>query len=214
MGPHTEWREMSQPLLEDLDDRGVVAALLARDERVFRALTRKLYGSMLHVASMYCRSEAVSQEVIQETWMGVLSGLERFEFRSALKTWIFRILANRARSRAKREGRMVSLDAILEEGGDALDPSRFDSRGSWAAPPVDFDPERCADDARFLAALSEELEKLPASQRSVVVLRDVQGLTSDEVARALDLSLVHVRVLLHRGRVRLRAGLEASFGVR
>ncbi len=193
-------------------DRELVAALIARDPTAFRTLTADLYGGMLRVALMYCRSDAVAQEVIQETWMAVLKGLPRFQFRSTLKTWIFRILANRARTRAKKEGRTVSLDSILEDSGDALDPSRFNDRGGWQQPPADFDPERCANDAQFVDALQAELENLPAAQRAVVMMRDVEGLSTQEVSDALELTPVHVRVLLHRGRTQLRARLEQGFG--
>jgi RNA polymerase sigma-70 factor (ECF subfamily) len=199
-------------LMDRSDDRALVEALLGRDERAFKKLTTALYRSMLRVAQLYCPSEAVAQEVVQETWVAVLKGLPRFAFRSSLKTWIFRILANRARTRGVRERRSISLEAILgDDNSSGLDPSRFDSRGAWLNPPVDFDPERCADDTQFLAALSVELEKLPPSQKAVVMMRDVEGLSTQEVAEALEISEVHVRVLLHRGRGRLRDKLEPGF---
>ncbi len=204
---------MSSAPADTSDDKKLVAALVAGDQRAFRQLTRQLYGSMVRVARLYCHSEAVAQEVIQETWMGVLKGLPQFEHRSTLKTWIFRILSNRARSRAKKEGRTVSLDALMEEGGDTADPSRFDSGGGWQKPPASFDPERCANDSEFLTALGEELQKLPKNQQAVVMMRDVEGLSTQEVSDALELSIVHVRVLLHRGRTRLRARLEQGFRV-
>ena len=194
------------------NDRELVSALLAGDERSFRRLTDKLYRSMLRVAQLYCSSEAVAQEVVQETWLAVLTGLERFAFRSSLKTWIFRILTNRARTRGVRERRGVSLDALLgDDNTSGLDPSRFTNRGSWANPPAEFDPARAADDAQFLAALSTELDELPPAQRAVVMMRDVEGLSTQEVSEALEITEVHARVLLHRGRTRLRARLEKGF---
>ncbi|MFT7624899.1 MAG: RNA polymerase sigma-70 factor (ECF subfamily) [Myxococcota bacterium] len=194
------------------DDRALVEALLKRDERVFKTLTTTLYRSMLRVAQLYCPSEAVAQEVVQETWLAVLQGLPRFAFRSSLKTWIFRILANRARTRGTRERRSVSLDALLgDDNSSGIDPSRFDRRGNWMNPPAEFDPMRAADDKRFLEALAEELDRLPAAQRTVVMLRDVEGLSTQEVAESLEITPVHARVLLHRGRARLRDALEPHF---
>ena len=194
------------------DDRVLVDALLNRDERSFRRLTTELYRSMLRVAQLYCPSEAVAQEVVQETWVAVLKGLPKFAFRSSLKTWIFRILANRARTRGVRERRSMSLEALMgDDNSSGLDPERFDSRGSWLNPPVEFDPARAADDAQFVKALAIEMEKLPPAQKAVVMMRDVEGLTTQEVAEALEISEVHVRVLLHRGRIRLRDALEAGF---
>ena len=195
------------------EDKLLVRALLAKDERAYRKLTRQLYRSMLRVAAMYCPSEAVAQEVVQETWVAVLTGLDRFAFRSSLRTWIFRILANRARTRSARERRGVSLDKILAESGDGeFDPTRFEHRGSWAQAPREYDPEQTVNDIRFLERLSDELSELPENQRSVVMMRDVEGLNTIEVARALEISEVHVRVLLHRGRARLRLKLEPLTG--
>ncbi len=194
------------------DDRQLVAALLKRDERVYRQLTRSLYRSMVRVAQLYCPSEAVAQEVVQETWLAVLKGLPKFAFRSSLKTWIFRILANRARTRGARERRGVSLEALLgEDNNSGIDPGRFDNRGQWMNPPAEFDPARMADDAQFLRALAAELDRLPPGQRTVVMMRDVEGLSTQEVAEALEITPVHARVLLHRGRARLRDALEADF---
>lgn len=195
-----------------MTDRELVDALLRHDERCFKSVTNTLYRSMLRVAQLYCSSEAVAQEVVQETWLAVLTGLPRFKFKSSLKTWVFRILTNRARTRGVRERRGVSLDALLgDNAGAGIDPTRFDNRGNWLNEPAEFDPVRATDNAEFLAALAVELDALPVQQRAVVMMRDVEGLTTQEVADALEITEVHVRVLLHRGRARLRDKLEAGF---
>lgn len=200
------------PAAKEPNDTELVASLLARDEATFKQLTRKYYRSMLRVAQLYCSTEAVAQEIVQETWLAVLQGLHRFAFRSTLKTWIFRILANRARTRAVREKRSVSLEALLgDDNSSGVDPNRFDNRGQWLQAPVDFDPERRANDAQFLRALGAELDRLPAPQRAVVMMRDVEGLSTTEVSETLEITEVHVRVLLHRGRTRLRSRLESGF---
>ena len=203
---------MPPPHSPPADDRDLVAALLQKDNQVFRELTRDLYRSMLRVAQLYCSSEGVAQEVVQETWLAVLTGLPRFQFKSSLKTWIFRILANRARTRGVRERRGMSLESLMgEDNNSGIDPNRFDNRGNWLNAPVEFDPERRADDAQFMQALATALEALPPNQRAVVMMRDMEGLTTQEVAEALEISEVHARVLLHRGRNRLRETLEPEF---
>lgn len=206
---------------DSVEDRELVAALRRGDEAAFMNLV-ELYGpTLLRVARMYVPSAAVAEEVVQETWLGVLSGLDRFEGRSSLKTWIFRILANRARTRAVRESRTVPFAALAredDEGGPSVDPERFlDANhprwpGHWWYPPSNWDdvPEQRLLARETRAAIETAIAELPPVQRQVVTLRDVEGWPAHEVCELLELSEANQRVLLHRARSRLRAALEAE----
>jgi RNA polymerase sigma-70 factor, ECF subfamily len=174
------------------------------------------------VARMYVSSEAVADEVVQETWLGVFQGIQRFEGRASLKTWIFRILTNRARSRGGREARSVPFSALLgQEVGatdPAVEPQRFlDSTdplpGHWGIPPKRWgdDPEQWVTSNETLDFLRGALHLLPPLQRQVVEFRDIQEWTADEVCAVLDISEANQRVLLHRGRSKLRSALEKHF---
>jgi RNA polymerase sigma-70 factor (ECF subfamily) len=196
-----------------------VAALRAGDEEAFRELVREWHAPLLRVARIFTPSSAVAEEVVQETWLRVLGALDRFEGRSTLKTWVFRILVNTAKTRAQREGRTIPFSALQDPARvpePAVDPSRFfppddpAHPGGWSAPPRDLPEER------LLAAETREriaaaIEALPPNQRAVISLRDVEGWSSDEVRNALDLSEVNQRVLLHRARSKVRAALEDYF---
>jgi RNA polymerase sigma-70 factor (ECF subfamily) len=193
------------------DDADLLQRLRAGDEAAFAALVDRLHPSLLRVARLFVRSDAVAEEVVQETWVAVLDGLDRFEGRASLNTWIGRILANRARTRAVREGRSLPLSAIEGDGEPAVDRDRFGPRGFWATPPRPWeDPgaEKLLLRRELGALLARELVRLPEAQRAVVELRDVDGWTAEEVCNVLDLSETNQRVLLHRGRSRLRAALE------
>jgi RNA polymerase sigma-70 factor (ECF subfamily) len=191
-------------------DAELIGQLRAGDEDAFVALAEKYRPVMLSLALGYVPSRAVAEEVVQDTWIGVLRGIGRFEHRSTFRTWLFRIVINRAVSAAARERRSVPVAAMEPVVG----VSRFDALGNWAVP-----PEPWADQvedrvmaakmaARILAAIGE----LPPRQREVVTLRDVQGLNSAEVCSALDISDANQRVLLHRGRSWLRQVIESEFG--
>jgi len=174
--------------------------------------------SMLRVARMYVPSQAVAEDVVQETWLGVLNGIDRFEGRSSLRTWVFSILVNRARTRGERERRTVPFAALAREEGEdgfsAVDADRFVGSGNeiglWASPPVRWweEPERALDSNEAVARIQAEIEKLPEMQRLVITMRDVDGLSSDEVRSALEISETNQRVLLHRARAKVRAALE------
>jgi RNA polymerase sigma-70 factor, ECF subfamily len=197
------------------DERALVAALRRGDESAFMQLVREYGPMMLRVARMYVSSQAVAEEVVQEAWLGVLNGIGRFEGRSSLKTWIFRILTNTAKTRGQREARTVPLSSLVLDDDPAVDPDRFlgdDTRfpGHWAAPPKRWEaqPEGrlLADEA--LDAIEREIAKLPALQASVITMRDVEGLDSEEVCNALEISETNQRVLLHRARSKVRQALE------
>jgi RNA polymerase sigma-70 factor, ECF subfamily len=201
------------------DDHALVERLRRGDEEAFMDLVERWSPSMLRVARMYVPTAALAEDVVQETWVAVLSGLERFEERSSLRTWVFSILVNRARTRGARERRTVPFaalgaDAAGQDDGPAVDPERFvgrgDGAGSWAAPPVRWsdEPDRALASAEGVARIEREIARLPEMQRLVITMRDVVGLSSEEVRNALDLSETNQRVLLHRARSKVRAALE------
>jgi RNA polymerase sigma-70 factor (ECF subfamily) len=206
----------------ELDDRQLVAALRRRDERAFEALVDRYHLPLRRLALTYVRSAAVADEVVQETWLGVLRGIDRFEGRSSLKTWLYQILTNTAKTRAERESRTVPLSAAAAAAGDgpAVDPDRFfDDQharwpGHWAAPPSRWDelPEESLLGQETLGILERTIAELPEMQRRVISLRDVEGWSADEVCDLLGLSEANQRVLLHRARSRARAALEQHLG--
>src|SRR5690348_727147 len=201
------------------DELTLLDALRGGDEAAFETLVNMHYPAMLRVALMYVRNRAVAEEVIQETWLAVLQGLARFEGRSSLKTWIFRILANRARTRAVREGRSVPFSALVsqEAEGDepAVEPERFRPAGDkwpggWVSAPQHWGE---VPDERMLALETRErihiaIEALPPAQRAVITLRDIEGWDADEVSGHLGVTDGNQRVLLHRARSKVRAALE------
>ena len=199
-----------------VDDTQLVEALRAGDERVFEQLTREYHASLLRVAQIYVTTRAVAEEVVQETWLGVLNGIERFEARSSLKTWIFRILTNIAKTRAQREGRTLPFSALERPGAvpePAVDPERFlppeHERwpGHWVSRPEPWPEDRLlADETR--GVVEGAIEALPPAQRAVISLRDVEGWSSDETCNALGLTETNQRVLLHRARSKVRQELE------
>jgi RNA polymerase sigma-70 factor, ECF subfamily len=201
------------------DDRALVAALRNGDEAAYAGLVQELTPALTRLALAHVPSRAIADEVVQDTWVGVINGIDRFEGRSALRTWIFQILLNTARSRGKREKRTLPFAAFrrwAEEGRDepAVDPDRFQGRrgehpGHWARPPVEWsspDVKLASDEAR--QTLLEAIAELPPRQREVITLRDILGYTAAEASNALDVSETNQRVLLHRARSKVRAALE------
>jgi RNA polymerase sigma-70 factor, ECF subfamily len=194
-----------------------VARLRAGDESAFMNLVEHLQPSMLRVARMYVSTAAVAEEVVQETWLGVLRGLDRFQERSSLRTWIFRILTNIAKTRGQREGRSLPFASLTGDDLDApaVDPDRFDtretsSRGAWSTLPDDWAgiPEDRLLGRETLAVIGRAIDRLPPMQAEVIRLRDALGWTSEEVRNALDLTETNQRVLLHRARAKVRSALE------
>jgi RNA polymerase sigma-70 factor, ECF subfamily len=199
-----------------VDDAQLVEALRGGDERVFEQLTREYSASLLRVAQIYVASRAVAEEVVQETWIGVLNGLERFESRSTLKTWIFRILTNIAKTRAQREGRTLPFSALERPGAvpePAVEPERFlppeHDRwpGHWSSRPEPWPEERLVA-AETRGVLERAIDELPPAQRAVISLRDLEGWSSTETCNALGLTETNQRVLLHRARSKVRQALE------
>jgi RNA polymerase sigma-70 factor (ECF subfamily) len=191
--------------------------LRAGDEAAFAAVMREYGASMLRVAQMFVSSRAVAEEVVQEAWLSVLKGIGRFEGRSSLKTWLFRIVTNTAKTRAVREARSVPFSALGDntEGESSVDPDRFLGAGErfpghWAVPPESWagGPEGRLLARETMEVIEREIEGLPPAQRAVITMRDVQGFTSEEVCNALDLTETNQRVLLHRARSKVRSALE------
>lgn len=201
-----------------VDDPQIVYALRAGDESAFAALAREYHASLLRVAQIYVTSLAVAEEVVQDTWLGVLTGIDRFEERSSLKTWIFRILTNIAKTRAQREGRTLPLSALQRpdripeaavEAGRFRDPEDAAWPGHWASPPQAWNiPEESLLSTEVRTVIGEAIEGLPAPQRAVISLRDVEGWSPDEVCNALGVTDTNQRVLLHRARSKVRRVLE------
>jgi RNA polymerase sigma-70 factor (ECF subfamily) len=200
------------------DDTVLVKALCARDADAFAYLLDRYHPQLVRLARQYVPSLAVAEEVVQETWVAVIDGIDRFEQRSTLKTWLFRILVNIARSHGVRENRSIpfATTAVLEEE-PSVDPHRFRrfarrDRGAWKQPPHPWsEPEQRALDAETLDAIRDAVECLPPDQREVLTMRDLFGWTAVEVSDALEVSDANQRVLLHRARSKVRTALERHY---
>jgi RNA polymerase sigma-70 factor, ECF subfamily len=191
-------------------DNELLEGLRAGDQEAFVALVGRHNRALFFVARSFVPSDAIAEEVVQDTWMAVVRGVSKFEGRSSIKTWLVKIAINRARSTGVRESRALPLSSSEA----AVDPNRFDTNGEWITPPEYFmeDAEDRVVAGRLSERIRSSLEDLPESQRQVVTLRDIEGLDSKEVCQLLEISEVNQRVLLHRGRSRLRQDLETKFG--
>ena len=192
------------------DDRELVQRLLDGDERAFNELVNRYHPMMIRIAKNYCgRHDTVVEEVVQETWVAVLKGLPKFEGRASLKTWIFRILSNRAKTRGKRENRTTPLSALGSPDDAHPEVERFAVDGHWSSPPEPWTttPEYLSSNVEAGAAIQAAIATLPDRQRLVITFRDVEGLSSAEVCNILEISDTNQRVLLHRARTRVRDAL-------
>jgi RNA polymerase sigma-70 factor (ECF subfamily) len=191
------------------DDQALLDGLRSGDERAFETLVARYDGGLRRVARTFVRVPSAVDDVVQETWLGVLRGLHRFEGRSSLRTWIFSILVNQARTRAKRDARSLPFSSLETDEGPSLDPAAFGGDGRWAsAPPrLDGDPETGLLSGELRAQLLRAVEELSDEQRAVITLRDLVGCTAPEVCALLDISDGNQRVLLHRARTRVRNAL-------
>jgi RNA polymerase sigma-70 factor (ECF subfamily) len=203
--------------LASSEDLAFVERLRSGDEMAFATLVRKHQAQMLRVARMYVSTQAVAEEVVQEAWLGILQGLDRFEGRSSLRTWMYRILTNIAKTRGQREGRSTPFSSIAGDDLDApaVDASWFhgpDDRwpGGWVSFPEDWRgiPEERLLGAEVRSVVGGAVAELPPMQAEVIRLRDVRGWSSSEVCNALDISETNQRVLLHRARSKVRRALE------
>jgi RNA polymerase sigma-70 factor (ECF subfamily) len=195
-------------------DDALLKRLLDGDESAFSELVAAYHGSLLRLALTFVADRGAAEDVVQETWLGVVRGLPSFERRSSLKTWIFRILANRGRTRGARDGRLVNFSALGEADEDPTDlADRFSANGRWIQPPPKWqesNPEELLLRREVVAGLEEAISSLPPNQRSVVTLRDIEGLDAVDVCNILEISETNQRVLLHRARTKVRTMVEKS----
>jgi RNA polymerase sigma-70 factor, ECF subfamily len=193
-----------------VDDTELLEQLMKGDERAYVDLVTRYHESLVRVARYYVANDATAEDVAQDTWIALLRGLERFEGRSTLKTWLFRICVNRARTTGVKEHRSIPVDVMAAEA--SVSPSRFNQGGMWVDPPVPFTDT--IDDALVNGPLVHlvhaSIARLPATSRAVVTLRDVEGLSTAEVADLLELTEANVRVILHRCRAKIRSEVEAN----
>jgi len=204
-------RRKSEEAAASAGDRELVARLLARDRSTFVSLIRAQHESLVRLALVFVGSPATAEEVAQETWLRFLAALPRFEGRSSLRTWIYRICTNAALTRAKREARSAPFSSLelLEEA--PVERGRFKPSGSWADPPHPWradTPEAIIERAEAVSCIERTLDELPPSQRAVVLLRDIEGIDAVGTCNILQVSESNQRVLLHRGRAKIRRALE------
>jgi RNA polymerase sigma-70 factor (ECF subfamily) len=197
------------------EDVALVEALRRGDEKAFATVVDRYHSSLLRLAMSYVATREQAEDVVQETWLGVLNGIDRFEGRSSLKTWIFRILVNRAKTKGVRERRSIPFSSLDgDEQQPSVDPSRFQeggrSAGAWSSPPESWEgiPEDRLLSGETRMVVEEAIALLPAMQRAVITLRDVRGFTAQEACDVLGLTEANQRVLLHRARSKVRARLE------
>lgn len=195
----------------DIPDETLVAQVIAGNEDAFASLVTRYQRPLLRLARSFVRDESLAEDVVQDTWIGLLKGIDKFEGRSSFRTWLFRVLTNRAKTRGVKESRYVSLEADTntDDGDDD-----FTHEGGWRQPPAPWTitPERLALSDEFRTLLERALAELPPGQRAVVELRDIDGLDAAEARNVLTVSETNQRVLLHRGRTKLRAALTAKLG--
>jgi RNA polymerase sigma-70 factor (ECF subfamily) len=198
----------------EFDRPEFLARLRRGDDQAYRTLIRRFQGSLVGVAASIIGSRAQAEEVVQDAWLAVFSGIGGFEGRSSLVTWLFSIVLNRARTRASREGRLVGLPALMEgtpPGGRAVDVSEFKPDGHWVEAPrlwEEIDPERIVGGRQLWDQVIETIDRLPAGQRAVIILRDIEGCAAEEACSLLDISAENQRVLLHRARGRVRQTID------
>ena len=195
------------------EDAALLARLRAGDEQAFATLLAQHDASLRRVARGFVSSPALVDDVVQDTWLAVIRGLDGFEGRSSLRTWIFAILANRARSRAAREARDLPFSAI-EPDSPTVDPSAFGRDGRWRSAPerLDLEPETGLLNAELRSHLLHAVDRLPATMRVVMTLRDIVGMGPEEVCELLENSDGNQRVILHRARARVRTALLPLVG--
>jgi RNA polymerase sigma-70 factor (ECF subfamily) len=202
----------------EFDEPEFLAQLRRGDEQAFRVLISRFHGSLTGLAASIIGSRAQAEEVVQDAWLAVFSGIGAFEGRSSLVTWVFSIVLNRARTRATREGRLVGLPALMEGSspdGRAVDVSEFKPDGHWIDAPRLWDeinPERIVGGRLFWVHVVEAIDHLPSGQRAVIILRDMEGCEAEETCTLLGITAENQRVLLHRARGRVRQAIDAAIG--
>lgn len=216
-GTNKKWNVGSTSAGEE--ETELIEALRNGDESAFTQLITRYSGSLLRIALVYVPNHAAAEEVVQETWLAVLEGIQRFEGRSSFKTWLFKILVNRAKTRGERERRYVAFSSVAGESADSeepmVDPAQFDHAGRWITQPRSWDevtPERLLLSKESRALLDQAIAALPPVQRQVITLRDIEGCSSQEVCNILNVSETNQRVLLHRARMKVRRAIERQLG--
>lgn len=196
------------------DERELLERVRRGDRVAFTALVSRHGGAVLRFATSFVKERSLAEDVVQEAWLSAFENLEGFEGRAAFRTWLFHIVANKARTRLKREGRSVPFSSLEDPGDDgdpAVSPDRFDERGSWREPPgawSDENPERLAQGVETRAIIERAIADLPEAQRAVITLRDIEGLETEEICDVLGVTVSNQRVLLHRARSKVRQSLE------
>jgi RNA polymerase sigma-70 factor (ECF subfamily) len=197
------------------DEQRLIESLKGGDEHAFAWLLDEYSSALLRVAMTHVGTRAVAEEVVQETWLGVINGLDRFEGRSSLKTWILSILVNQAKTRGTREARTVPFASLApDDDAPAVDPERFRGpheqyAGGWRAFPANWKAaDQLVQDRETIRVVMRAIAELPLTQQTVIRMRDVQGYSAEEVCATLDVSEANQRVLLHRARSRVRSALE------
>jgi RNA polymerase sigma-70 factor, ECF subfamily len=217
MSGGSAWHPVRQSELSHTD---FLARLRRGEEAAYRTLIRRLHGSLVGVATSIIGSRAQAEEVVQDAWLAVFSGIGSFEGRSSLTTWVFSIVLNRARTRASREGRLVGLPALMEgtnPAGRAVDSSEFKPDGHWIEAPRLWDeisPERIVGGRQLRDHVMAAIDRLPAGQRAVIILRDLEGCDAEEACTLLGITAENQRVLLHRARGRVRQAIDEAVGSR
>ncbi len=203
------------------EDTKLIARLQQGDEQAFDELVNKHHSALIRVALGHVADREVAEEVVQDTWIAVIEGLNRFEGRSSLRTWIFGILIHKAKDRGVREKRHTTFSAFesFDEDDEAVDPSRFQQSGAWAGhwafPPQPWDdqtPEKLLSSQQAVNAMNQAIEALPANLKEVLILRDVEGVEAKEVCEILKITETNLYVRLHRARERVRQAVEKVLG--
>jgi RNA polymerase sigma-70 factor, ECF subfamily len=203
----------------EYDDPGFLTRLRQGDSAAYRVLVRRFHASLVRFAASIIGSQAQAEEVVQDSWLAVYAGIGRFEGRSSLVTWIFSIVMNRARTRVSREGRLVGLSALMEGTNPAergVPLTEFKPDGHWKEVPRLWDelnPERIVGGRQLWDHVQGVIDRLPAGQRAVILLRDMEGRDAEETCAVLEISAENQRVLLHRARSRIRREIDALIGV-
>ena len=213
MSPSSPLHSPSGSVL-DVNEKALIERLRSGDRAAFAFLVSRHGGALLRLAMTFMKDRSLAEEVVQDTWMAALDHLDAFEGRSALRTWLFHIVANKARTRIGQEGRSVPFSALgTSEDGDeeAVSSDRFDQGGMWKEPPGPWseeNPERLAQGKETRAAIEAAIATLPEAQRAVITLRDIEEMETEEICNLLGITVSNQRVLLHRARARVRQALE------
>jgi RNA polymerase sigma-70 factor (ECF subfamily) len=189
-----------------VSESALVAQLRDGDEQAFTEIVERYHLQLIRVAGTFVSSAEAAEDAAQETWIALIKGIERFEERSSLRTWLFQVCANRARTIGTREHRTVAVDQI----GPAVDAAAFAPSGAWSSPPKPWPEEFVLDDATTVSRIHHAIRDLPELQRSVVTMRDIDGVPAAEVCQILSITASNQRVLLHRGREQIRRDLSRA----